>query len=110
MVMKLRHPDRRKFRSPIRERRRRQREYYYAAVSVLVVKIVLFIFLGILFSVSVKLFHHRFQHVAPALRYAVPAFVALAAVILAYFIYKNIKDLKEISEEQLKSRNNPGDK
>ncbi len=100
MIMKLRRPDRRKFRSPIRERRRRQREYYYAAVSVLVVKIVLFVFLGILFSVSARLFHYRFQHVNPALRYAVPAFVALGAIILAYFIYKNIKDLKELAEEQ----------
>jgi hypothetical protein len=103
MVMKLRQPDRRKFRSPIRERRQRQREYYYAAVSVLVVKIVLFIFLAILFSVSARLFHYRFQHITPALRYAVPVFVAAAGVVLAYFIYKNIKDLRELSEEQRKS-------
>jgi uncharacterized membrane protein len=100
MVMKLRQPERRKFRSPIRERRRRQREYYYAAVSVLVVKIVLFVFLAILFFVSVRLFHYRFQHITPPLRYAVPAFVAVAEIILAYFIYKNFKDIREISREQ----------
>ncbi len=103
MVMKLRQPKRRKFRSPIRERRKRPREYYYAAVSVLVVKIVLFIFLAILFSVSVKLFHYRFEHITPALRYAVPALVAGAGIVLAYFIYKNIKDLRELAEEQRKS-------
>ena len=103
MVMKLRKPDRRKFRSPIRERRKRQREYYYAAVSVLLVKIVLFIFLTILFTVSVRLFHYRFQHIAPGLRYLVPALVAAAGVMLAYFIYRNIKDLRELAEEQRKS-------
>jgi hypothetical protein len=103
MVMKLRKPDRRKFRSPIRERRRRQREYYYAAVSVLVVKIVLFIFLAILFSVAIRLFHYRFQHITPALRYAVPLLVAIAAIILAYFIYKNINELREMAREQRQS-------
>jgi hypothetical protein len=103
MVMKLRKPDRRKFRSPIRERRRRQREYYYAAVSVLVVKIVLFIFLAILFSVSLRLFHYRFQHVTPVLRYAVPLFVAVAAIVLAYFIYKNINELREMAKDQRQS-------
>ncbi|MCK4350306.1 MAG: hypothetical protein KAX13_05570 [Candidatus Krumholzibacteria bacterium] len=103
MVMKLRQPNRRKFRSPIRARRQRLREYYYAAVSVLVVKIVLFIFLSILFKVSVRLFHYRFQNVTPVLRYAVPALVAAAGIVLAYFIYKNIKDLRELAKEQRKS-------
>jgi amino acid permease len=100
MVMKLRQPDRRHFRSPIREQRRRQREYYYASVSVLVVKIILFVFLAVLFSVSIRLFHYRFAHLAPPIRYAVPALVAIAAIILAYYIFKNIKDLKELSAQQ----------
>jgi len=100
MVMKLRQPDKRRFRSPIRERRRREREYYYAAVSVLVVKIILFVFLIILFNVSVRLFHYRFQHLSPPLRYAVPTLVALAAITLVYFIFKNIKDLRELSNQR----------
>ena len=93
--MKLRQPDRRRFRSPIRERRRREREYYYATISVLVVKIVLFVFLVILFDASVRLFHYKFQHLSPPIRYMVPALVALAAITLIYFIIKNIKDLWE---------------
>ncbi len=98
--MKLRQPDRRRFRSPIRERRRREREYYYAAVSVLVVKIILLIFLGILFDVSIRLFHFRFQHLSPPIRYMVPALVGLAALALVYFIIKNIKDLRELSAQR----------
>jgi uncharacterized membrane protein len=100
MVMKLRQPNRRHFRSPIREHRRRQREYYYASVSVLVVKIILFVFLVILFSVSVRLFHFRGAHLSPPVRYAVPVLVAIAAIILAYFIFKNFKELRELSKEQ----------
>lgn len=100
MVMKMRQPDRRRFRSPIRERRRREREYYYAAVSVLVVKIILFVFLVILLNVSIRLFHFRFQHLSPPLRYAVPLLVGIAAAVLVFFIIKNIKDLKELAEER----------
>jgi hypothetical protein len=100
MVMRLRQPNRRGFRSPIRERRKRQREYYYAAVSVLVVKIILLVFLSILFAVSAQLFHYRFPHLTPALRYAVPALVAIFAFVLIFLIYKNIRELKEISDKQ----------
>jgi H+/Cl- antiporter ClcA len=100
MTMKLRQPDRRRFRSPIREKRRREREYYYAAVSVLVVKIILFVFLAVLFNVSVRLFHFRFQHLSPPVRYMVPTLVGLAAIALIYFIVKNIKDLRELSAQR----------
>ncbi len=100
MTMKLRQPDRRRFRSPIRERRRREREYYYAAVSVLVVKIILFVFLAILFDVSIRLFHHKFQHLSPPLRYMVPALVGIAGIALIYFIVKNVKDLRELSAQR----------
>lgn len=100
MIMRTRRPNRRSFKSPIRERRKRQREYYYASVTVLVVKIVVFIFLGILFSVSLRLFHYKFGDMNPALRYAVPALVAIFAVVLAYFIYLNIKEIVELSKEK----------
>ena len=100
MVMKLRQPDRRRFRSPIRERRRREREYYYAAVSVFVVKVVLFVFLLVLFGVSARLFHLRFQHLSPPVRYMVPGLVGLAAIILLYFIIKNMKELRELSRQR----------
>jgi apolipoprotein N-acyltransferase len=100
MIMRLRQPNRRGFRSPIRERRKRQREYYYAAVSVLVVKIVLSIFLVVLFWVSFRLFHYGFPHLAPVVRYALPTIIAVFTVVLACFIYKNIKDIKELHREK----------
>jgi len=100
MIMRLRQPDRRRFRSPIRERMKRQREYYYASFSVLVVKIILFIFLCILFSVSLRLFYHRFQNTAAPARYAIPAIVGIFAVILAFFIFKSIKEIREMSKER----------
>ena len=100
MIMRLRKPNRRGFRSPIKERRRRQREYYYASVSVLVVKIVLFVFLCILFSVSYRLFHYRFRDMTPPVRYSVPAIVAIFAIVLAYYIYKNINEIRRSSKEK----------
>lgn len=95
MILKLRQPNRRRFKSTIRERRKREREYYYASFSVLVVKIILFVFLAVLFSVSFRLFHYRFDHLSPPVRYAVPLLVAGSAIVLIYFIYKNIKELRE---------------
>lgn len=101
--MKLRQPNRRRFKSQITERRRRQREYYYASISVLVVKIILFIFLAVLFSVSLRLFHYRFQNLTPVLRYSVPALVGLFDLILAFFIYRNFKDIRELSKDRRQS-------
>ncbi len=93
--MRLKPPDRRKFRSSLRERRRRQREYYYAHISILVVKIVLFVFLWMLFYVSARLFHYRFPHLAEPIRYAVPAIICVFALVLGFYIIKDIKELKE---------------
>jgi hypothetical protein len=100
MIMRIRQPNRRGFRSPIRERRKRQREYYYASISMLVVKIVLFVFLWILFSVTLRLFHYRFKGVTAPLRYSVPAIIAIFAIVLAYYIYINIKEIRELSKEK----------
>jgi amino acid permease len=94
--MRLRRPARRKFRSTIHERRRRQREYYYASFSILVVKIILFVFLAVLFVVSLRLFHYRFTHVHPMIRYIIPSLVAAIAALIAYYIYNNIKEIKEL--------------
>jgi amino acid permease len=79
----------------MREAHRRQREYYYAAVSVLVVKIVLLVFLCILLYVSLQLFPHRFENGPLFARYGVPILAACFILVLARFIYKNIKDLRE---------------
>lgn len=100
MIMRLRPPDRRKFRSPLRERKRHQREYYYASVSILVVKIVLFVFLWVLFFVSVRLFRYRFSHLTPPIRYAIPAVVCIFALVLGYYIIKNIRELWYLHQER----------
>jgi amino acid permease len=101
--MKMRQPNRRRFKSTIRERQKRQREYFYASVSVLVVKIILLVFLIILCAVSFRLFHYRFAHLTPPIRYAVPTMVAIFAIILIYFIYKNFKDMRGIQREKRKT-------
>ncbi len=100
MMLRLRKPDRRGFKSTIHDRRKRQREYYYASMSVLVVKIVLFVFLWILFYHAYRVFSIRFEHLPPSLRYAVPAVIAIFAIVLAYFIFKNIKEISASSKER----------
>ncbi len=95
MVLRLRQPRRGRFSSHLRESRRRKREYYYASMLLLVVKIVLLISLSILFSVSIRLFRHQFKGLPATMRYAIPVIVAIFAVILIYFIYKNIKELMD---------------
>jgi amino acid permease len=95
MVLQLRRPDRKRFRSPLHEARRRQREYYYAAVSVLVVKIVLLVFLCVLLYVSLQLFPRRFAEGPFFAKYGVPILAACFIVVLGRFIYNNIKDLRE---------------
>ncbi|MBN1164971.1 MAG: hypothetical protein JXB45_10360 [Candidatus Krumholzibacteriota bacterium] len=100
-MLRLRQPDRRRFKSSIREKGRRQREQLYSLVSILVVKITLLVFLCILFSVSVRLFHYRFPESSFPLRYSVPLLVAVFILVLAKYIYKNIKEIKEISKNKL---------
>lgn len=95
MVLRLRQPERRRFKSSMRETHRRQREYYYAAVSVLVVKIFLFVFLGVLGYVSLRLFPYRFPEGTFAMRYGVSVLVAAFMLVLLRIIYSNIKDLRE---------------
>lgn len=102
MILKLRKPERRHFKSSINIRRRRIREYYYASISVLVVKIVLFIFLLILFNVSYRAFSKKFTDVPPILRMAVPYIVLVFAAVLLFFIYRNIKQIRSMAKEKNK--------
>ena len=95
MILTPRKPDRRHFRSPIREARKREREYYYAAVSVLVVKIILLIFLCILLYVSLQLFPGMFPEGSFLKRYGVPLLVGGFIAVLLRFIVNNIKELRE---------------
>jgi len=100
LILKLRQPDRRRFKSSINIRRRKLREYYYASISVLMVKIVLFIFLLVLSRVSYVAFSRKFSDVAPVIRLSVPYIVLIFAAVLLYFIYRNIKQIKELSKDK----------
>jgi len=101
MILTPRKPDRRRFRSSIRETRKREREYYYAAVSVLVVKIILLVFLCVLLYVSLQLFPGMFPDGSAPKRFGVPFLVAIFILVLLRFIINNIKELKESSKKPL---------
>ncbi len=98
MILKLRKPDRRRFKSKVLEKRRREREKYYSAVSVLVVKIILMIFLFILLSVSLRLFNNKFQESPFIIRYMIPALVVVFIIWLFISIFSNIKTIRDSSK------------
>lgn len=100
MILTPRKPDRRRFRSPIREAHRREREYYYAAVSVLVVKIILLVFLCILLYVSLQLFQGMFPDGTVLKRFGVPLLIAGFILVLMRFIINNIKELRDASKKR----------
>lgn len=100
MVLKTRRPDRRHFKSRIRETRRREREYYYAAVSVFIVKLVLLVFLGILFSVTASLFPSRFRDGPFLAKYGLPMLVLAFIVVLLVYIWRNYKELRELGRKR----------
>lgn len=99
MILNPRKPDRRHFRSPIREARKREREYYYAAVSVLVVKIILIVFLCILMYVTLQLFPGMYPDGSILARFGVPILIASFILVLGRFIINNIKELREIRKK-----------
>jgi len=100
LVIRLRKPDRRRFQSTINIRRKRRREYFYASISVLLVKVVLFIFLLVLANVSYRALSRKFQDLNPGIKMSVPIIVLVFAVIMLYFIYKNIMQIRELSKEK----------
>lgn len=95
MVLPVRKPNRRHFKSTLRERQKRQREYYYSEAMLLVVKFILLWFLCILLYVSTKLFYFGLQDNPRFFRIGIPAVVFVSIIILVYRIIKNIKELKE---------------
>ena len=98
MILTPRQPNRRHFKSPIREARKREREYYYAAVSVLVVKIILLVFLCILLYVTLQLFPGMFPEGSVLKRYGVSFLITGFIMVLLRFIINNIKDLREAAK------------
>jgi low affinity Fe/Cu permease len=99
---------RRRFRSPEAQKIARSREYYYSLFTTLAVKIVLFIFLWMLFGSAVRVMRKSFKNVSDTWRMALPAAIAAIAILMGYYIYKNIKEIRrhnlELAEARKKSR------
>jgi hypothetical protein len=99
---------RRRFRSSEGERLLRSREYYYSLFTTLAVKIVLFIFLWILFGSAVQVMRKSFKNVSDAWRMALPGAIAAIALLIGYHIFKNIKEIlrcnRELDEARKKMR------
>ncbi|MFA4946958.1 MAG: hypothetical protein WC674_00395 [Candidatus Krumholzibacteriia bacterium] len=99
---------RRRFRSSEGERLLRSREYYYSLFTTLAVKIVLFIFLWVLFGSAVRVMRKSFKNVSDIWRMALPGAVAVITIVIGYHIYKNIKEIlrcnREFDEARKKSR------
>jgi hypothetical protein len=109
MPFDFKKPARRgRFHSPEGEKLARSREYYYSLFTTLVVKIVLFIFLWMLFGSAVRVMRKSFRNVSDAWRMVLPAAIAGIAILIGYHIYKNIKEIlrcnKELAEARKKSR------
>jgi hypothetical protein len=96
---------RRRLRSPRRGSLLRSREYYYSLFTTLMVKIVLFIFLWMLFGSAVRIMRKSFRNVADAWRVALPGAVAIIAILIGYHIYKNIMEIRRYSRELEETRN-----
>jgi low affinity Fe/Cu permease len=77
----------------------RSREYYYSLFTTLAVKIVLFLFLWMLFGSAVRVMRKSFKNVSDAWRMALPGAIAIIAILIGYHIYKNIKDIRRCSRE-----------
>ena len=95
MIMRIRQPNRRRFKSKVLEKRKRERESYYSAFSVLIVKIILLVFLTILLFVSSRVFYYKFQESTFMIRYMVPGLVFIFIIWMFYSIFNNIKAIRE---------------
>ena len=100
MIMGFRPPSKsRRMRSSFGRRIDRTREYYYSLFTILVVKIVLFLFLWVLFASSIRIMRTSFQSVSTFWRFALPGAVAAINSFIGYHIYKNIKEIGEYGKE-----------
>jgi len=104
----IRQPRRaRRFHSPIRDKLQRTREYYYSLFATLMVKIILFIFLWMLFASAVRVMRKSFRSISDTWRFILPGAIAIIAVLIGYHIYKNINEIlrynKELDEERKRS-------
>jgi hypothetical protein len=99
-----RTPHRRRPRLTGRNSVTRTREYYYSLYTVVAVKIVLFSFLCVFFGASIRIMRTSFKNIAQLWRVALPTAVAIIALIVAYQIFKNIKEIVRYDRELKESR------
>lgn len=97
-------PDRRRYSSHLRDRISRTREYYYSLFTTLMVKIILFVFLSVLFVRTVRIMRTSFKNISNFWRYVLPAAIVVIALILGYRIYCNIKDIQRYNREMSDAR------
>jgi len=98
-------PDRGRFQKrPARSAFSRTRELYYSLFTVLMVKIILFVFLWILFGSSVGVMRTSFKNISDAWRLALPGAIAVIALIIGYHIYRNIKEIQRCTRELSEAR------
>jgi len=100
MVLSTRTPNRRRFKSTIRNKQKRKREYFYSTVTVLAVKVVLVWFLCVLLYISTRLFYSRLSDNPNIFRLAIPAVILVTIIVVSHNIYKNIKEIKAQSKNQ----------
>jgi amino acid permease len=93
-----------RFRSSEAQKIARSREYYYSLFTTLAVKIVLFVFLWILFGSAVRVMRKSFKNVSDTWRMALPAAIAAIALLIGYYIYKNIKEIRRYNQELAEAR------
>jgi low affinity Fe/Cu permease len=102
MVFNFRQPVRRRYTSSLRGKIALTREYYYSLFTTLVVKIMLFIFLWMLFASAIRVMRKSFKNISDTWRLVMPTAIAAVALLIGYHIYKNIKEIvrynKELSE------------
>jgi uncharacterized integral membrane protein len=105
MIIGFRQPERQKrFQLSGRNRIARTREYYYSLYTVLVVKIILFVFLWVFFSASVRIMRTSFKNIAETWRFILPAAIAAISLIIGYQIYKNVKEIVRYGRDLRQSR------
>jgi hypothetical protein len=105
MLFNFRRPaGARRFLTPSRNKIVRTREYYYSLFTTLVVKIVLFVFLWMLFGTSIKVMRTGFKSISNSWRLALPGAIAAIALLIGYHIYKNIKEIARYNRELEEAR------
>jgi len=95
---------RRRFGSSKAQEISRKKEMYYSLFTTLGVKIILFIFLWMLFGSSVRVMRKSFKNLSDTWRMALPAAIAAIALLIGYHIFKNIMEIRRYGRELEEAR------